>query len=248
MTSSEKLIMIVDDNDSLTNTLSKILQRKGFNVTIANSGSAALEIIKVKPNVDVVLMDIKMPDLNGVETFKLMKEITPDAIVIMMTAYAVEDLIAEVLNAGAYGIIRKPMDIEKTITLIDDAISKENGVFILVVDDDPGTLTTFMKILERKGYRVRTACDGLQALEESQKNVFDVIFLDMRLPPTNGLDIYLKIRKIRPNTVFVLITGYPETMNELVEQALLSSAFTCFQKPLEMSKIVTLLQNIRESK
>jgi DNA-binding NtrC family response regulator len=246
--SSEKLILIVDDNDSLTNTMSKIFQRKGFNVTIANSGYEALEIIKVKPDVDVVLMDIKMPDLNGVETYKLMKETAPNAIVIMMTAYAVEDLIAEALAAGVYGIIHKPMDIEKSIKLIDDAISKENGAFILVVDDDPGTLVTIRNILERKGYRVHTASDGLHALEESQENAFDVIFLDMRLPPTNGLDIYLKIRKIKPDTVFVLITGYPETMNDLVEQALFASAFICLRKPLEMSKIVTLVQNIMERK
>jgi len=68
---------------------------------------------------DVILMDIKMPGMNGVETLKEIKMIRPDVTVVMMTAYAVEDLIKEAQREGAYGVLHKPLDVEKMIGLIE---------------------------------------------------------------------------------------------------------------------------------
>jgi DNA-binding NtrC family response regulator len=65
-------------------------------------------------------MDIKMPLMDGVETYKRIKAIHPEVAVIMMTAYAVEDLVAEALKEGARGVIYKPLDFERTVGLIEE--------------------------------------------------------------------------------------------------------------------------------
>ena len=241
-------ILIVDDNNSLAKTVSFILKKKGYETLIANTGSEALTHASANQDIDVVLMDIKMPDMNGVETFKKMKEMIPKAEVIMMTAYAVEDLIAEAMLEGAYGVIYKPLDIDKSIRLIEDAKTKRNGAFILIVDDNLGTLSTFKNILIRKGYEVLTTTEGVRAVELTKENNFDIIFLDLKLPTINGFETYLKIREIKPDTIAVLITGYYESKTRLVEQALLASMYTCLQKPLDMSKVLTLIEKLTSEK
>ena len=113
-------VLIVNDNTSLCRTLSFVLRRKGFDAALAKDGLEAIERVRER-SFDMILMDIKMPLLNGVETYRRIKEIRPGAAVLMMTAYSVEDLVREALEEGAYGIVYKPLDIEKVISLIERA-------------------------------------------------------------------------------------------------------------------------------
>jgi DNA-binding NtrC family response regulator len=111
-------ILIVDDETGMRETLYDILEDMGYHTAIAVDGHEAIQ--KVKDNAfDVILMDVKMPGMDGVETFKQIKGIQPDAAVVMMTAYAVEDLIKDALFEGAYGVLYKPLDMERVISVID---------------------------------------------------------------------------------------------------------------------------------
>lgn len=112
-------ILIVDDDESMNKTMSLVLKRKGHDVSSCYNGPDAIEKVRDRP-FDIIFMDIKMPVMDGVETFEKIKKIRPDAVVIMMTAYAVEDLIQKALRGGAYGIIYKPLDIEKTLAVIEE--------------------------------------------------------------------------------------------------------------------------------
>ena len=112
-------ILIVDDNVSLTKTMSLILKRKGYTVVIARDGRDAIEKSKDR-FFDITFMDIRMPVMNGVDVYKKIREVRPETVVVMMTAYAVEDMIQEALQAGAYGVIYKPLDMEETLKLIDE--------------------------------------------------------------------------------------------------------------------------------
>ena len=117
-------VLVVDDQPGMLRTTAMVLNRKGYDVDIAQNGSAALEKIKQTP-FDVVLMDIKMPLMDGVETHKRIKQIRPDAVVMMMTAYAVEDLVQEALQEGAYGIVYKPLEMEELLKLVDEIVKRE---------------------------------------------------------------------------------------------------------------------------
>jgi CheY-like chemotaxis protein len=113
-------ILIVDDDINLCKTMTHILGRKGYVITTAQDGPEAIERVKEKP-FDITFMDIKMPLMNGVETYRRIRKIRPEAMVMMMTAYAVEDLVQKALQEGAYGITYKPLDVERLIAVIEEA-------------------------------------------------------------------------------------------------------------------------------
>lgn len=233
-------ILIVDDDVGMCETLSDIMEDKGYRTVIALDGHEAIQTVK-ESAFDVILMDIKMPGINGVETFKQIKRIHPETAVVMMTAYAVEGLIREALREGAYGVLYKPLDIEKMISVIESV--KVEGL-ILLVDDDPNTYVTFKDILEAKGYQAMTALSGEEAIEMARKNKYDIIFIEMKLPTINGLETYLVIREMHPQVVAVMMTAYRREMGELVEEALRKDAYTCLYKPLDVEEVIKLVDEI----
>jgi DNA-binding NtrC family response regulator len=222
-----------------------ILEDKGYSVESENTAQAAINKVKEK-FFDVVLLDIRMPVMNGVEAFKQIKKISPKTAVIMMTAYSAEDLIRESLANGAFGVLRKPIDIDKMVEQIE--LAKEKSTLILVVDDDPSTKETFKDVLEEKGYRVASAKTGEEAIEISRQRPQDILFIDMKLPVLNGLETYLAVKEINPTARAVIITGYKEEMRDLIEQALKASAYACISKPIDMDKILKVIEEITSSK
>ena len=116
-------ILVVDDLRNIGVTLGGVLEDKEHNVVIVEDGYQAIEEVR-KTHFDAIFMDIRMPGINGVETFKEVKRIDPQVAVIMMTAYSVEDLVKEAIEGGAYTCIHKPFDMEKVIALVDNIVKE----------------------------------------------------------------------------------------------------------------------------
>ena len=237
----KKKVLIVDDNIAFCENVADILEMKGYETVSIHDGAKALEVVK-EDGFDLVLMDIKMPVMNGVETFKKIKKVAPQIPVIMMSAYAVEDLIREVLREGAFGILQKPLDIEYLFSIMED--TPPDGALILVVDDNPELKANLVDVLGEKGYRVKTAEDGPGAVRKATESKFDIILLDMNLPILNGLETYMHIRNIRPDVVVIIITGYLKEQGDLAQQTLDGGAYVCLEKPLDMDRLLNLLQEI----
>ena len=240
-------ILIVDDNISLCKTMSFVLGRKGYTVTTAKDGPEAIERVKKNP-FDMIFMDIKMPLMNGVETHRRIKKIRPEAVVMMMTAYAVEELVQKALQEGAYGITYKPLDIERMVAVIEEAREAKEGALILVVDDDPGTCITLRNILIKRGYGVGIAHTGEEAIAMAQERAYDIVFIDVKLPTINGLETYLAIKEINPEAVAIVMTAYRQEVADLVEEALKNRAYTCLYKPFDMEEVLKLVDEIWERK
>jgi two-component system response regulator HydG len=240
-------ILIVDDNISLSKSMSMILKHKGYGVTTAQDGLEAIQKVKESP-FDIIFMDIKMPLMNGVETYREIKKIRPKSIVVMMTAYALEELVAQALKEGAYGIIYKPLDIERVISLIGITREKKQGAMILVVDDDPGTCMTLQNILMNKNYQVGIAHNGEKAVTMAKEKSYDILFIDMKLPTINGLEVYLKIKAINPEVTAIIMTAYRQEMDDLVDVALNKSAYTCIYKPFDIEELLKFTEEILEKK
>ena len=240
-------ILIVDDNQSLSRSIAMILKHKGYAVDTADDGLEAIEKVKAQPY-DMIFMDIKMPLMDGTETHRRIKAIRPEAVVMMMTAYAVEELIQQALQDGAYGIIYKPLDIERVLAVIEEARVKKKGALIMVVDDDQATCTTLLNILTRKGYLVGIAHSGEESIAKMKETAHEILFIDMKLPTLNGLETYLAIREINPQVVAIMITGYRQEMADLVEEALRNHAYTCLYKPIEIDEMLQIIEEICERK
>jgi len=237
-------ILIVDDDLGMGETLSDIMKDKGYRSVIASDGYEAIQKVK-EMDFDVILMDIRMPGMNGVETFKQIKSIQPGTAVVMMTAYAVDNLVREAQREGVCNVIHKPFDMESVLGLIEGV---KEGEHILVVDDDPRTCATFKDVLEARGYQVSAASSGEEAIEIVRENRYDVIFIEMKLPAMDGLQTYLAIREANPQTVAVMMTSYYREASDLVVEALMKDAYTCLYKPFSVEEMVKLVDTIRRRK
>ena len=111
-------ILVVDDQIGMLETFTDILEDRDYKVVTADDGFTAIKKVK-EQSFDLIFMDIKMPGLNGVQTFRELKKIDPKITVIMMTAYSVEDLIEEAVEEGAYAVIYKPFNMDRVIQTIE---------------------------------------------------------------------------------------------------------------------------------
>jgi len=237
---SKASVLIVDDEPGMTETMSAILGHIGYDVKVAGDGFEAIERVKTQP-FDVIFMDIRMPGINGVETYKEIKKIRPDTTVVMITAYSVEELIAEALEQGAYGIMYKPFDVRKALEVIERI---NESALVLIVDDELSTCETLMDVLEEKGYRVGRASSGEEALALVREREFDIVFIDIQMPVMNGLEIYSSMKELRPNVKAVMMTGYRMEVEEIVDEALKNGVYTCIYKPFDNVKVLKIVEGI----
>ncbi len=109
-------LMIVDDNEGVRHLVSRWLQRAGFSVTQAKDGAEALDLIKKDPP-DIILADIRMPKINGLELARMVKREFPNTKVVLMTAYSSPQTIAQAKREGVDDYLEKPFtqdQVEKT--------------------------------------------------------------------------------------------------------------------------------------
>ncbi len=239
-----KKILIVDDQEGVRQTLGDILADEGYEVTLAENGYQAIEKInqasKEKESFQLVLMDICMPGINGVETFKEVKRISPQTDVIMMTAFTVEQLVEEAIRENAFAIVYKPFDLNRIIQYIENALK---DVVILLVDDRLEEIDIIKDILEHRGYRVSIAKNGQEAIKRVEEDGYNIALIDIKMPIVNGIETLQKIKQIEPHLPVVMITGHK--VEELVEEALKINAYTCLYKPFDVHEVLRIINELR---
>ena len=111
-------VLVVDDDSDFAESTATLLRLFGHEVDLTYSGEEALEKFHAG-TFDLTLMDVKMPDKNGVETLAAIRETTPDARVVIMTGFTMSELLEEAKANGAWMVLYKPLDIEKLRQLVD---------------------------------------------------------------------------------------------------------------------------------
>ena len=119
----EMKIMLVDDEERFLSTTKKLLERKGLQVSTASSGSEALEKLMAE-NIHVVILDVKMPGMDGIATLKAIKAKHPLVEVIMLTGHATVESAVEGMNSGATDYLMKPADIDELVRKAEEAFAK----------------------------------------------------------------------------------------------------------------------------
>ncbi len=117
-------VLLVDDEVEFVETLVKRLRKRKLDVIAAFSGKAALELVQQQP-VDVVVLDVKMPDMDGIQTLREIKRINPSVEVIMLTGHASLEVALQGMELGAFDYLMKPMDIDELLYKLQDAYKKK---------------------------------------------------------------------------------------------------------------------------
>src|SRR5512137_1304945 len=117
-------ILVVDDERSMRELLAIVLRREGYEVLLAETGKAAVSMLEREP-VDLLISDIKMPDLSGVEVLRAAKQIDKDILGIMITAFASTESAVEALRIGAYDYLSKPFDVDELKIKVRNALERK---------------------------------------------------------------------------------------------------------------------------
>lgn len=237
-------VLVVDDDRRMVRTICDILKVKGCEAAAAYTGEMAVEHVRsARP--DCVLMDIKMPGINGVETLQLLRQIAPHLPVVLMSAYATDELAFQARRQGADAVLAKPLDISSILSFLA-LLRKEESV--LIVDDDPNFCGTLKDILQSRGYKVETEDDPGKVLGHMEQDYKLVVLLDLKLGQSDGLDVLTAIRTKYPTKPVLLMAGYKEGLGSVIEQGLKIGAATCLYKPLAIDELLESIDAISRAK
>src|SRR5512146_352788 len=179
-------ILVVDDDRRIVKTTCDILKIKGHEPIAAYSGEEGVEKVRSEAP-DCVLMDIKMPGINGVEALKRMKQIVPALPIVLVRAYATDDVVQEAKRAGAYAVLSKPLNFPMILSFLA-LLRKEES--ILVVDDDPDFCHALKDLLTLRGYHVETETKPQKVVEHLERDYrLAIVLLDLKLGAANGVDV-----------------------------------------------------------
>ena len=120
-------ILLVDDEKGFVDTMAKRLSKRGLTVQTANAGQEGLEVLAGPGNVDVVILDVKMPGMDGIETLKAIRAAHPLVEVIMLTGHATVENAIEGMKLGAYDYMMKPCEMDELLTKVDEAYLKKQA-------------------------------------------------------------------------------------------------------------------------
>ena len=166
-------LLIVDDELGMRQFLTQLFQREGHSVRVAESGVHALEALRQDP-ADLIISDIKMPDMNGIELLRAAREMLPEVEVIMMTAFASVDTAREAFMLGAYDFVQKPFDNDLLKETVARAIEK-----VALVKEKQALLAENKVLIQdqRKRGRLNNIighCERMQALYQMIETVAQV--------------------------------------------------------------------------
>ncbi len=229
-------ILVIDDEDALRISLASILEMEGFEVKTASDGFKAIELAK-EESFDIVFSDIRMPGMSGTEAFKQIKQITPDIIGVMMTAYALNDSIVEALNLGAFTCLSKPFEIENVLSTIKDVTSRP---FAVVIDDEEKLNSKFLISLKNNGLNVASTAIDMNKIDFMFKHKPDILILDIDKNTDASISILKKLQEIIGSIPKTILVGSDENQNFLNEAKKIGPVY--FVKiPISMVEIFTIL-------
>ncbi len=122
---NKPFIMLVDDEVGFVETMGKRLDKRGFKLITAFNGEEALEKLSKNQNLDVIVLDVKMPGMDGLETLTEIKKTYPLYEVIMLTGHATIESAIDGMKLGAFDYLMKPCEIEKLVSKVEDAAKKK---------------------------------------------------------------------------------------------------------------------------
>ena len=154
-------ILIVDDDDSICRSLSLIFKRKGYDTDTAGTGNEALEIAR-RRSFNVIILDLKLPDMEGVNLLAPLKQLQPETAFIMATAFASTETAVKALNEGATSYVIKPMNMDEVLAKVNDVIEKQR-----LENEKRQAEKALQKSEEKYRLLVETMDEGLATVDEN---------------------------------------------------------------------------------
>jgi signal transduction histidine kinase/DNA-binding response OmpR family regulator len=240
-----KTVLVIDDNHNDRRFLHRYLSGEGYNVALATNGQQGLQMaLEIVP--DLITLDVMMPEMDGWETLVRLKNNPKLTNIPVVMSSIVEDRhLAQTLGAADYLV--KPVDKQRLVNVLDKHIGRSEQGCILVVEDDEASREMLCRMLVQEGWTVRSAANGLKAIDCIQSEQPLIILLDLMMPEMDGFEVIKTVRQ-NPNwheIPIIVVTAMDLTT---VEQGLLTAQVTnIFQKgKYNKQQLITEVQSLIE--
>jgi len=238
----QRSVLIVDDDKIIREWLEKELKRNFFRTALAACGRAALEVF-AKETIDIVLIDVKLPDMDGLEVLKKVKKRKPDCEVVVITGFGTQEIAIQSLRRGAIDYIEKPVKMDELYAALGRAqeklAEKEELSYkntILVIDDEAQVVERMKRFLVKEGYEAFGACNGAEGLAVIENNKIDVVITDIRMGDMDGIEVLRKAKEFYQDIEGIVVTSYRE--QELAVRALRAGAADYITKPVNLDELL----------
>jgi DNA-binding response OmpR family regulator len=256
-------ILVVDDERLICDLLRSVLAGHGHEVLMAMNGREGLELFK-KHRPRFTLLDLRMPEMNGIEVLKQIRAIDPQAAVLILTAWGSDALEQQARQLGVVDFLSKGLSLDVLVDAMERTLQQSahaaspaqaaepggapppapvaagDGNFILVVDDEPQIRDLLKRFLSLRGYKVRVASDGQQALTMVEQQAPQLIVLDVYMPGINGVEVLRQLRRRKFTGGVILLTGSQD--DKLLQEALDLGSVDVMGKPVDLERLALAIQ------
>jgi DNA-binding response OmpR family regulator len=250
-------ILIVDDEKLLCDLLRAVFTRQGHEVLTATNGREGVEIFRTR-RPRITFLDVSMPEMNGIEVLKHMRAIDPHAAVIIITGHRSDELENEARQLGVTDFLGKGVAPDVLIKAIEREVAQRSRApsasrqgkgpvagnqernSLLVVDDDPEIRSLLREFLTLRGYRVRVAQGGKEALALVEQERPHLIILDLGMPGMDGIEVLraLRARDFKGG----VITLSASRDEHALQHTLDLGAVDVMGKPVELERLELVVQ------
>ena len=262
----EMSVLVIDDDPVACEHAKLVLETVGITADIAESGAEAVDMVRLRrarrDPFDLILVDWKMPDMDGVETTRQIRSIAGDeTAVIILTAYNWDDVLAEALEAGVDSFIAKPLFANNVIEEFQRAFNKRNanakdqqradltGRRMLLAEDVEVNAMIMVELMKMKEVEVDHAENGKIAVEmfaAHEPGYYSAVLMDMRMPEMDGLEATMTIRAMdRPDAKEIpIIALTANAFDEDVQKSLQAGLSAHLSKPVEPENLFDTLETL----
>jgi PAS domain S-box-containing protein len=261
-----KKVLVVDDSESWLHILDHMFHSFGLDVDLVKSGKEAIELLRSRESeYDLIVVDWKMPELDGIETCRIMNEelgIFSNKIV-LISASSEENLSEAVKNSYVDKYLHKPVNpsilndilselffgkvnrakIEKRELEedLEQRIKTLKGSRVLLVEDNKTNQEVILDLLEDSGIELDVASDGVECVDKCKKGDYELILMDIQMPVLDGYEATKEIREFDKDVPIVALTA--NAMKEDIEKTRAVGMNRHLNKPIEVEKLFhTLLE------
>ncbi|MFM1944424.1 MAG: hypothetical protein RI897_3406 [Verrucomicrobiota bacterium] len=186
-------VLVIDDDPTVHDLMRRYLGREGFEVVTASGGREGLEMVKrVRP--DVITLDVMMAEMDGWSVISALKADpeTAEIPVIIMTMLDDKEM---GFALGASDYMTKPVNKDRLLGVMRKHHQSQLPCHVLVVEDEPSIRQMVRRVLEKEGWAVREAENGMEGLRAMEQHVPSIVLLDLMMPVMNGFDFIRELRR-----------------------------------------------------
>jgi CheY-like chemotaxis protein len=245
-------VLVVDDERLMRDLLGALLTRHGHDVITAASGPEGLELFRThRPQLTV--LDLSMPDMDGIAVLRRLRAIDEQAAVVVLTGTGTDDLENQARQLGVTDFLKKALSPDVIVAALERASGQvagsaastapgaaltppEGEASILVVEDEPNSREMVTQFLLNRGYHVRSAPDGAEALFMVQEQAPHLIVLDLYMPGMNGIEVIKTLKRRDFRGSIIVLTGSQD--EKLLEQALELGSVDVLGKPVDLDRLM----------